>query len=203
MIHITFGNKNVGTTIERVDASVITLSRIFEMLESPDLFGEVKTYMITRVDDEEQRTELFERLLETRSYAHRAIVVLDKLLAAEKRKIEDAVTSISETKDAKQTEEKKINPFSLGNAIATGDKKQAWIIFSEIMHHDSEIEKTHGLVWWKVKEMLMKKNAYSQQQVIAIARELVAVYHESRNGGMGMKERLEHFLLTLPTPDTK
>jgi hypothetical protein len=124
------------------------------------------------------------------------IVVFDKILALEKKKLDPRIT-ITETKPVKAPAET-FNPFSLGNAFASGDKKKAWMVFQELISHDDEMEKTHGLVWWKLKDMVQKGSGFSKSQLESMARNLVGVYHESRLGGLGMKERLELFFLTLP-----
>lgn len=197
MITFYIGKPNKQINAESIDAAFIGLPTIFEMIQSPDLFGEKKTYRIINVEDtDELRQEFFKTFPAVDSIVHDVVVVFDKLLAADKKKIDPLITVI-ETKPVKAPAEA-FNPFSLGNAFASGDKKKAWIVFQELIAHDDEIEKTHGLVWWKLKDMMQKKNSFTQVQLQSIARELVAVYHESRRGGLGMKERLELFFLTLP-----
>lgn len=203
MVIISIGTKNNTSITEVLDATILGIPKIIEMLESPDLFGEIKHYKIIRADDTpELKEELIELLTIDHSYANSAEIVLEKLLVGEKKKIESRVT-ISEEKPVKESKPALVNPFALGEAIASGDKKKAWTLFHEITHYDEEIEKTHGLVWWKVKDMLTKRSAYSSDKVVDIARDLVRVYHESRLGGVGMKERLEQFILTLPAVTKK
>ena len=198
MVIISIGTQQKNSSNETIDASILGLPRIFEILESPDLFGEVKHYKIIRADDSaELKEELIELLTQSRAYAHSAEILLEKLLVGEKRKIESLVT-ITEDKPTKETKAPGVNPFALGEAIASGDKKKAWTLFHEITFFDDEIEKTHGLVWWKIKDMFTKRSIYPKETMIDIARSLVSVYHESRLGGVGMKERLEQFILTLP-----
>lgn len=205
MITLTFKNDNnvnkKSSTVEVLDASILGLPRIFEMLESPDLFGDVKTYKIIRSDESDAlRKELFESLTREYSLAHHAFIVLDKILAPERKKIESFVM-IQEDKLGKMGESaERVNPFALGNALALGDRKKAWMLFQEIMHYDDEVEKTHGLVWWKIKDLFLKKSDYSQEELVGLARDLVAIYHEARLGGNNMKDRLEYFFLTLPAP---
>lgn len=203
MVTISIGVQHKTSTSETIDASILGIPRIFEILESPDLFGDVKHYKIIRADDTpELKEELIESLTQPHAYAHRAEIILEKLLVGEKRKIESLVT-ITEDRPLKESKVPGVNPFALGEAIASGDKKKAWTLFHEITFTDDEIEKTHGLVWWKVKDMLTKRSAYSPDQIITIARSLVQVYHEARLGGIGMKERLEQVILTLPTSSKK
>lgn len=197
MINFYIGKPNKQINAESVDAAFIGLPAIFEMIQSPDLFGEKKTYRITGVETtDELRQEFFKTFPEVDRIVHDVIVVLDKLLAPEKKKLDPRII-ITETKVVKAPAES-FNPFSLGNAFAAGDKKKTWMTFQELITHDDEMEKTHGLVWWKLKDMMQKKSSFTPAQLQSMARDLVAVYHESRLGGLGIKERLELFFLTLP-----
>lgn len=197
MINFYIGKPNNPINAESLDAAFIGLPLIFEMIQSPDLFGETKTYRITGIEtDDEIRQEFFKTFPEVDRIVHDVVVVFDKLLASEKKKIDPRII-ITETKPVKVPAES-FNPFSLGNAFASGDKKKTWMVFQELISHDDEMEKTHGLVWWKLKDMMQKKNGFSTTQLQSMARDLVAVYHESRLGGLDMKERLELFFLTLP-----
>jgi hypothetical protein len=197
MINFYIGKPNNQINAESLDAAFIGLPIIFEMIQSPDLFGEKKTYRITGVESsDELRQEFFKTFPEVDRIVHDVIVVFDKILALEKKKLDPRIT-ITETKPVKAPAET-FNPFSLGNAFASGDKKKAWMVFQELISHDDEMEKTHGLVWWKLKDMVQKGSGFSKSQLESMARNLVGVYHESRLGGLGMKERLELFFLTLP-----
>jgi len=69
-------------------------------------------------------------------------------------------------------------------------------MFQEVAHHSDEMEPTHGMIWWKLKDMILKNK--KDESLKKMARELVSVYHESRLGGLGMSERLEKFFLTMP-----
>jgi hypothetical protein len=197
MITLYVGKPDKKINAESLDAAFMGLQKVFEILYSPDLFGEKKTYRITNSDsDEGLRDELFKLLADPYLGAHDVFVVLDKLLVPEKKKIHDSV-KIIETKPVKEIKES-FYAFALGNAFATGDKKKTWMVFQELLTHDDEMEKTHGLVWWKQKEIMQKKNNFTNTQLVAMARDLVVAYHESRLGGLGLKERLELFFLTLP-----
>jgi DNA polymerase III delta subunit len=198
MITIIVGKSKKHLVGEVYDASRTDLNRIVDELHSPSLFGDKKTYIIKNISDQEEIKEVIMQLLPAmQSGVHDVILVFDKLLAPDKKKIEKLGITITEYKTPSEPKES-FNPFALGNALESGDKKKSWVMFHEVVSRDDEIEKTHGLVWWKLKDMAMKRSVFSHDQVIAMMRDMVQVYHESRLGGSSIKDRLEHFFLTLP-----
>lgn len=197
MITIYIGKPEEMIESEPLDAAALGVFGVFEILQSFDLFGERKTYRIQNLDaSEDLRQEFFKMLADNAVTANDAVVVLEKLLVADRKKVEP-FAKIVETK-TKAIPKESFNAFALGNAFATGDKKKTWMVFQELLTHDDEMEKTHGLLWWKLKDMMLKKSSFSKEQMQGMARNLVGVYHESRLGGLDMKERLELFILTMP-----
>ena len=197
MITIYIGKPEKQINAESLDAAFLGLQKVFEVVSSQDLFGEKKTYKIIQADaTDEMKKELIDSLEQLENVGNDIVIIFEKLLAAEKKKLGSSV-KIIETKTKSEPKEA-FNPFSLGNAFASGDRKKTWMVFQELLQHDDEMEKTHGLIWWKLKDMMQKKNSFSQDQVKSMARDLVAAYHESRLGGIGLKERLELFFLNLP-----
>ncbi len=194
-LHIGKTDKVVYTDI--IDAASFEMGRIAEMLQSPDLFGEKKTFKITNLEsDDDKKQEFIKMLPDMQTTANDAVVILEKLLAADRKKVEP-YAKIVETKAAKAAGSG-FDAFSLPSALATGDRKKTWMVFQELLQHDDEMEKNHGLIWWKIKDMMQKRSVFSQDQLRSMARDLVAAYHESRKGGIGLQERLELFFLKLP-----
>lgn len=197
MITIYIGKPNKKAEAEPLDAELLGIAGVVETVQSYDLFGEKKTYRIEGLESEDLRKEFLNSLESIENAPNDVVTILDKLLVADRRKAE-AFATIQETK-AKAEPKEAFNAFALGNALATGDKKKIWTVFQELLVHEDEMEKTHGLVWWKLKDMMQKKGIFTDIQLKNMARDLVAAYHESRLGGIGMQERLELFFLTLPT----
>jgi hypothetical protein len=89
MINFYIGKPNNQINAESLDAAFIGLPIIFEMIQSPDLFGEKKTYRITGVESsDELRQEFFKTFPEVDRIVHDVIVVFDKILALEKKKLD-------------------------------------------------------------------------------------------------------------------
>lgn len=200
MINIFVGKPKKLPESEMLDAGFFGVQKIIEMLQSPDLFGQKKTYRITNVESSEEiKKEFFEAIAELGNTPNDMVIVLEKLLVADRKILEKNKKNISitETKAEKKSDES-FNAFALGNAFASGDKKKTWMVFQELLTHDDEMEKTHGLVWWKLKDMMQKKGLFSESQLQTMARDLVNAYHESRLGGLNLEKRLELFFLSMP-----
>ncbi len=198
MITIYVGTQKKNIEGERVDVFEKNLSQLFDEIQTPSLFGDKKTFILKNVFvDEAVKKEIYDQLEFVKNAPHEIVIVADKLLVADKKFLEK-VGTIHESKE-KEVKQESFNPFGLANAFATGDKKKTWIMFQEVVAHSDEMEPTHGMIWWKLKDIIQKS---SQKKVSPelknVARELVSVYHESRLGGLGMRERLEKFFLTMP-----
>ncbi len=198
MITVYIGKPKKNTTGEIVVITQETIQGFFDNVQSPSLFGDRKTFIIKNLfDDENLKKIFFDNLKILAQGSHDIVIIADKLLAPEIKQIEKYATIIK-TENLEKKESKKDDTFLLANTFATGDKKKTWMVFCEETYYDDEIEKTHGMIWWKVKDMIMKRSVFSQQQLRDMARQLVTMYHESRLGDEGIKNKLEHFFLTMP-----
>lgn len=199
MITLYIGKPDTLPESETLDASVLGIPGIFETLNSVSLFGDAPTYRIVGLDSSDDiRSEFLKAVPEMSGASSDAFAVLEKLLAPERKKVEE-FAKVLECKP--KADRKPYDPgsaFVLANAFASGDRKKSWITFHQVTADDDEMEKTHGMVWWKLKDMMQKKGPFSDGQLKSMARSLVSVYHESRLGGLSMKERMEEFLLTVP-----
>jgi len=183
--------------VERVRLNAENILRTIEDSQSPSLFGDVKVFVISDLfEDAEVKEKFWESGAALRAAPHNIIVIAESILAADLKKAESigTVTKILE----KNQKAARFDPFVLGNAFAAGDKKQSWIALQEIIAAGDEMEPTHGIIWWKLKDMMQKRSGFSDDQLKSMARNLVAAYHESRLGGLNLAQRLELFFLNLP-----
>jgi DNA polymerase III delta subunit len=196
MINVYVGKQKKPIVGERVDLLSANITLLFDEIQTPSLFGEKKTFVLMNVmENDSIKKEVLERLAELEETPHDVAIVVDSMLAADVKKFEKVGTIHKSLEKEKKAEA--FNPFGLANAFATGDKKKTWLAFQEVLAHEDEMEKTHGMIWWKLKDMMTKKSSVPKEKLDAMARRLVSIYHESRLGGLGMKERLEEFFLTL------
>lgn len=193
----------IGKPHQELGGEVITVTQEFfahfcDAVSSPSLFGERKNFIVKNVfEDESLKNIIIDNRALLSQGAHDITIICDKLLAPDTKKLQEYATIISSEK--KEKKETSHDSFSLANAFAAGDKKKTWVTFQETIWHDSEIEKIHGMLWWKLKDMIAKKPTPEHHALYQkMARDLVDAYHQSRLGGLGMTQRLEKFFLTLP-----
>lgn len=169
----------------------------FDEIQTASLFGDKKIFILKDVLETDETKELFLEKVEGLAHApHDILITTEKLLAVETKKLGPFTEIITITE--KISKIPSFDPFALASAFASGDKKKTWIMFQQVAHVSDEMEPTHGMIWWKLKDMMVKKNSpFNQGQLNDMARKLVSVYHESRLGGLGMRERLEEFFLTM------
>ncbi len=182
-------------SIEKRDARELVIA--FDEIQTASLFGDKKLFILNGILDDEETQKIFLEKAEGLAHApHDVLITTEKLLAAETKKLAPFAEIITVTE--KVSKKQDFDPFALASAFASGDKKKTWIMFQQVAHASDEMEPTHGMIWWKLKDMMTKKNSpFNQNQLNDMARKLVSVYHESRLGGMSMRERLEEFFLTI------
>lgn len=93
--------------------------------------------------------------------------------------------------------EEKFNNFLLADAFVQKDKLNLWIYFRQAIESGTSMEELVGILFWKVKDMLLKKNVgkFSEEELKKIAGELSCILPESRKQGKDTEAVLEQFLL--------
>lgn len=183
--------------VERYNIGPEPVQSFFDKAQTASLFGVKKIFIISNLFENEANKKMFTDQIQSLASAPNDIVVLlESLLAPDVKKIEPfaAIKKVNE----KVIKEQTFDVFSLANAFASGDRKKTWIMFQQALHHANEMEPVHGIIWWKLKDMMQKRNGYDEKVLKVLASKLISVYHESRLGGLGMSERLEEFFLTMP-----
>jgi len=119
----------------------------------------------------------------------------------------DKATSGKIEKKAEKTQEfvlpekkkEEYNAFALADAVAKRDRKAAWILYRKAIGKGEAPEALHGMMFWKVKTMLMNSypGPYDKEELHALAEKCVTVYHEARRGRHELETAMESLLLAL------
>jgi hypothetical protein len=93
--------------------------------------------------------------------------------------------------------EEKFNNFLLANAFGDRDKLHLWIYFRQAMDNGAGMEELIGVLFWKVKDMLLKKNfsKFSEPELKNFAGKLSYLLPEARKNGLDTETEFEKFLL--------
>lgn len=109
--------------------------------------------------------------------------------------------------------------FALTDAYVKGDRKQMWVLYRKFIESGVSAEEIHGVLSWQVRSLVLASKTNSAAEAglkpfvytkaktalskVAInpeetSRELVFLYHQSRQGHGSLENLLEMFLLKKP-----
>jgi len=91
----------------------------------------------------------------------------------------------------------KYDNFLVANAFANKDKLNTWIHFRRAMDVDVGMEEIIGVLFWKIKDMLLKKNfsKFSEEQLKIFVSRISYLLPEARKAGRDAEAAFEQFLL--------
>ncbi len=91
----------------------------------------------------------------------------------------------------------KFNNFLLANALENRDKLNLWIYFRQALENGAEMEALAGILFWKAKDMLLKKNLgkFSESELKNFAGRISYLLPEARKEGKDAESVFEQFLL--------
>jgi hypothetical protein len=91
----------------------------------------------------------------------------------------------------------KFNNFLLANALGSRDKLHLWIYYRQAMDKGVGMEELIGVLFWKVKDMLLKKDfsKFSSQELENFAGKISYLLPEARKKGLDAEAMFERFLL--------
>ena len=91
----------------------------------------------------------------------------------------------------------KFDNFLVANAFSQKDKLNMWIYFRQAMDKGVGMEEIVGVLFWKIKDMLLKKNfsKFSEGELKNSALRLSYLLPEARKKGCDDESAFEQFLL--------
>jgi hypothetical protein len=91
----------------------------------------------------------------------------------------------------------KFDNFLVANAFANKDKLNMWIYFRQAMDLGVGMEEIVGVLFWKIKDMILKKNfvKFKESELKSFAAKLSYLLPEARKKGVDAESAFEKFLL--------
>ncbi len=91
----------------------------------------------------------------------------------------------------------KFNSFLLAYAFEDRDKLNLWIYFRQAMDKGVGMEELIGILFWKAKDMILKKNfrKFKEEELKNFASKISYLLPESRKAGLDDESAFEQFLL--------
>jgi len=96
-------------------------------------------------------------------------------------------------KEAKE----KFNNFLLANALGDRDRLNLWIYFRQAMNRGVGMEELVGVLFWKAKDMILKKNfsKFKEAELQDFSARLSYLLPKARKEGVDAEAAFERFLL--------
>jgi hypothetical protein len=91
----------------------------------------------------------------------------------------------------------KYDNFLVANAFAAKDKLNLWIYFRQAIDLGVGMEELIGVLFWKIKDMLIRKNfsKFSEKELKGFIAKLSYLLPEARKKGLDAESVFEQFLL--------
>ncbi len=144
---------------------------------------------------------------------HICILIEEKILAADLKKIEKYATKIQQCDIVEKQKKETGAVFPYAEAIAMRDNKKAWVLFQELLRDETVAEEIHGVLWWQFKSLMHARSGarglspYVQQKASRAEKlwkdnslekaldRLVDMYHLAHRGEIDFLVELEKFSL--------
>ena len=111
--------------------------------------------------------------------------------AFKKNKAEIYIFELSKEK------KEKYNNFLLADDFADRNKLNLWIHFRQAIDQDVRMEELIGILFWKAKDMILKKNfrKFSEAELKNFTAKISCLLPEARKRGVDDESAFEQFLL--------
>ena len=206
-----------GREVVRVGEGGAPFSALAEYLAQRGLFQPKVALIVDRPLETAESKELFLALAPLCAQSETLVIAIEPHLDAVSSKKLDGYGE-RETFDLPIKVEPELpSSFTLIDALQSGDRKRAWIVYRQLIDAGVSAEEIHGALAWSARavvlaaltktavEAQMKPYPYGKAKAIAtkigaaraIARseELVTLYHEARRGIGTLENMLEAYIL--------
>ncbi len=195
-----------GAQKKKPDASIFVMtsenwseSRFQELLQSVGLFEQKYIVLLDNVfEDAEAKKIVMGSVKKMEEVDHLFFMLEGKVDKKTITKITKHAYKVTEYNEVVAPKQKEDN-FALANAVGRKDKKQAWVILQSALERGAAPEALHGMLFWKVKSMLLAGNTrpFSKEELQALSHKLLDIHYKSRTGQTTLDIALERFVLAL------
>lgn len=173
---------------------------IFEsLLGGAGLFNSKKIIFFSNILEKEENTEAILNRLSQMADSDDSFIFLEgklgKVVLDAFKKARAEINYFELPKEKKE----KFNNFLLADALADRDKLKLWIYFRQAIDLGVSLEELVGVLSWKVKDMLLKKNFYKvkKEELQKTAFVLATILPKARGEGKDDEASLERYFLEI------
>mgnify|MGYP003392941955 CR=1 FL=1 len=180
--------------VNRNDFNLVQLESLYS---GANLFSALATVIFENILDREEHRELILSKLALMEQSPNTFVFLEGKLT--KTVLDDFKKARAEINVFELPKEKleKFDNFLVANAFGMKDKLNLWIYFRQAMDKGVGMEEIIGVLFWKIKDMILKKDfrKFSQTELQNSASRLSYLLPEARREGRDAESAFEQFLL--------
>jgi DNA polymerase III delta subunit len=188
------------SSLEIRGGSNLQQSEIEQAAGGTSLFGERLAYILEYPSENDIFYDFLLNYLGTFSESQNMFIVMERELLKEYVKLyekNDAEIILCDV--PKAASKKSFNVFSITDAFMSRDKKKTWLLYREAIGLDHAPEAIVGVLFWAVKDMLLKNKFFKwkKEELENISRELVRVMNEAHQGSVEIEEGVEELILKM------
>ena len=202
--------KRVDATFLEVDADRWSPSIIEENVGGQGLFSSKYIIFLNRVTEHDDAKESLSDFIQIMNESTNIFILLEGKLHAElKKAVEKYAEKVVETEETKFGSPRfggkpgagkdEFNIFALADAVGSRNVLKSWSIYRQAVDQGIEAESIIGVLFWKVKSMVLSKNtnSYSHEELGNLLTDFIQIYHDGHRGLVDMELGLERRLLEL------
>jgi DNA polymerase III delta subunit len=192
-------SKKPNASVFRFNAENFNQVELEELIKSQGLFENKYIVVLDRVfENIEAKDYVLKILKDLKASSHIFILLQGKLDKATLTRIEKQSEKVQEFEKGKEAKKEEFNIFSLTSALEKRDKRRLWILYQGARPRRAP-EEIHGLLWWKVKTMLLtgRGGQFTIPELQKIASRLISIYHDAHRGLFEFDLALEKFILEI------
>jgi hypothetical protein len=171
--------------------------QIESLYSGASLFSAVCSVVFSNIlEKEDHRDFVLGKLEEMATSPNFFIFIESKLNKATLDAFKEARAELNIFELSKEAKEK-FNNFLLADAFGNRDKLNLWIYYRQAVDKGVGLEELVGVLFWKIKDMILKKNFYKfkEEELKNISSKLSYLLPEARKDGRDAEAALEAFLL--------
>ena len=180
-------------------AEGITSDKIIELVGGQGLFSNKSVVFCDNIFSDMEAREIAEPfILELKGSPNIFILLEKEPIKKIFEKLEKNAEKSQEFKEKIISLKKEFNDFALANALGKRDAIGAWKEYRLMVERDPELEKIHGQIFWKIKQLSLYRSAvFSAKEIQSMLRALAVMYHHAHRGKADFELSMERFLLKL------
>ncbi len=187
-----------GTEIFHISARNFDPVRIESFYSSSSLFSGKSALVFEDIlEGKEEKEFLFSRLDKLAASENVFIFLEGKLGKPVLGLFEKAGGEVNIFSLPRNESGQKFNSFALANALCERNKLSLWLNFCRAREAGIELEPLSGILFWKVKDMLLKRNfhKFSEKELKELAGKISLLLPKARALGRDAEAAFEEFLL--------